>query len=166
MGSVERLWHCPAGRLYRLALTAPNREPIYTLVGLAAPSWTSKPAYPRSSRISRGDSSSPRRGFSFAKESRTQTVEIDEEPISPGTGQKPKGGAHRVFICSAHWNRSPVPSCNRLRRCAAWRRRQCGERGKLAIAVGHPLFERNGNLPQLTVQSLQQYSWGNSHNRV
>jgi hypothetical protein len=65
MGSVEWLWqsdamwvarneaifgnsrrqcpyaNCPAGRLYWLTLTAPNREPIYTLVGLAAPSWTS-----------------------------------------------------------------------------------------------------------------------------
>jgi hypothetical protein len=40
MSSVERLWHCPAGRLYWLTLTAPNREPIYTLVGLAAPRWT------------------------------------------------------------------------------------------------------------------------------
>jgi hypothetical protein len=37
-GRVEWLWHYPAGRLYWLALTAPNREPIYTPVGLAVPS--------------------------------------------------------------------------------------------------------------------------------
>ena len=32
------------------------------------------------------------------------------------------------------------------------------------VRLGHPLFEHNGNLPQITVQIFSQCSISNSHN--